>query len=123
MDSLNKLFSNNKVKVLGGDVASGEWEYSMGTLWGAFEQIDLRTQVKSVQPQTEESVKKLPEAIAWGLAGLTLGPLGLLAGVVFGGNKKAVCALIELDDDRKFLAVMDSKIYQEVLGHSITNRK
>lgn len=123
MDALGKIFSNNKVKILGGDVAAGEWEYSLGTLWGAFEQIDLRTQVKSVTPQTEESVKKLPEAAAWGLLGLALGPMGLLAGVVFGGNRKAVCALVELNDGRKFLAVMDSKIYQEVLGISITNRK
>ncbi len=123
MDALGKMFSNNKVKVLGGDVASGEWEYTLGTLWGAFEQIDLRTEVTKVTPQTEESVKKLPEAAAWGLAGLIFGPMGLLAGVVFGGNRKAVCALIEMNDGRKFLAVMDSKIYQEILGLSITNRK
>ncbi len=122
MDTLGKIFNNNKVKILGGDVATGEWEYSMGTLWGAFEQIELRSDVKSVTPQTEESVKKLPEAAAWGLLGLALGPMGLLAGVVFGGNRKSVCALIELTDGRKFLAVMDSKIYQEVLGMSITKR-
>jgi hypothetical protein len=123
MDALGKIFNNNKVKILGGDVASGEWEYSLGTLWGAFEQIDLRSDVKKVTPQTEESVKKLPEAAAWGLLGLALGPMGLLAGVVFGGNRKSVCALVELNDGRKFLAVMDSKIYQEVLGISITNAK
>lgn len=123
MDAVGKMFKNNKVKVMGGDVAAGEWEYSMGILWGAFEQIDLH-QIKSIQPQTEESVKKLPEAVAWGLAGamVGLGPLGLLAGVVFGGNRKAVCALIQLTDDRKFLAVMDSKVYQEVLAMSITKK-
>jgi hypothetical protein len=120
MDTLKKVFNNNKVKILGGDVATGEWEYSMGTLWGAFEQIELRSDVKKVTPQTEESVKKLPEAAAWGLLGLLVGPMGLLAGVVFGGNRKSVCALIELNDGRKFLALMDSKIYQEVLGMSIT---
>lgn len=120
MDTLKKIFDNNKVKILGGDVATGEWEYSMGTLWGAFEQIELRSDVKKVTLQTEESVKKLPEAAAWGLLGMALGPMGLLAGVVFGGNRKSVCALIELNDGRKFLALMDSKIYQEVLGMSIT---
>src|SRR5689334_15305051 len=119
MDTLGKIFNNNKVKILGGDVATGEWEYSMGTLWGAFEQIELRSDIKKITPQTEESVKKLPEAAAWGLLGLALGPMGLLAGVVFGGNRKSVCALVELNDGRKFLAVMDSKIYQEVLGLSI----
>lgn len=55
MDAVGKMFKNNKVKIMGGDVAAGEWEYSMGTLWGAFEQIDLH-QIKSIQPQTEESV-------------------------------------------------------------------
>lgn len=123
MDSVGKMFANNKVKVLGGDVAQGEWEYNMGTLWGAFEQIDLRNDIKKVELQTEDSVKKLPEAVAWGLAGLTVaGPIGLVAGAVFGGRRKAVCALIHLNDDRKFLAVMDSKIYQEILGMSITKK-
>ncbi len=120
MDSIGKMFANNKVKVIGGDVAQGEWEYSMGTLWGAFEQIDLRHEVKKIEMQTEESVKKLPEAVAWGLAGSIFGPLGLLAGVVYGGRRKAICALIHLKDDRKFLALMDSKIYQELLAMSIT---
>ncbi len=33
-----------------------------------------------------------------------------------GGNRKNVCAMCELKDGRKFLAVMDSKIFQQMLA-------
>jgi hypothetical protein len=120
MDSFKKMFSNNTVKILGGDLQAGEWQFATGTLWGAFDQVSLVGEVKKVSLQTEESVKKLPEMAAWGLAGsLVLGPLGLVAGALMGGNKKEVCALCELKDGRKFLATMDSKIYQEILAMSL----
>ncbi|MBZ0189687.1 MAG: hypothetical protein K8F91_25805 [Candidatus Obscuribacterales bacterium] len=120
MQNISKFFDNSKVKVLGGDLTEGEWEFSRGVLWGAFEHIELQGAIKKVQPQTEESVKKVSETLGWGLAGLVaLGPVGALAGAVMGGNRKSVCALIELNDDRKFLAVMDSKIYQEILALSL----
>jgi len=121
MQNIGKYFENNKVKILGGDLTEGEWEYSRGTLWGPFEHIELRGAVKRVQPQTEESVKKLAETLGWGLAGMVvMGPLGAVAGAFLGGNRKQVCALIELNDDRKFLATMDSKIYQEILAASLS---
>ena len=123
MVDFNKMFSNTGVKVIGGDLTAGEWKYETGILWGAFDQIQMQGQIKSIGLQTEESVKKLPEMAAWGIAGsMLLGPVGLLAGVMMGGNKKQVCALCELKDGRKFLATMDSKIYQELLGLSLTNR-
>jgi len=117
MDSLGKIFDTSKVKVLGGDVAEGQWEFKDGILWGAFEHIELYNHIDKISPQTEESVKKLSHSLGWGLAGaMVFGPLGALAGVVMGGNRKQVCALIELKDDRKFLALMDSKVYQEMLA-------
>jgi hypothetical protein len=120
---LSKMLDNSRVKVIGGDVPEGEWEYKMGILWGAFEQIDMSSQLKSVIPQTEESVKKLPEMVGWGLAGaVILGPLGAVAGAMMGGNRKQMCALIELHDDRKFIATMDSKIYQELLAIAIRSK-
>jgi hypothetical protein len=120
---LNKMFANNTVKVLGGDLTQGEWKFETGILWGAFDQISMQGDLKSVQLQTEESIKKLPEMAAWGLAGsLIMGPLGLLAGVMLGGNKKQVCALCELHDGRKFLATMDAKVYQELLAMTITHK-
>jgi hypothetical protein len=122
MVDFNKMFSNTGVKVIGGDLTPGEWKYETGVLWGAFDQIQMHGHIKSIALQTEESIKKLPEMAAWGVAGsVLLGPVGLLAGVMLGGNKKQVCALCELKDGRKFLATMDSKIYQELLGISLTN--
>ena len=120
---LNKMFANNTVKVLGGDLTQGEWKFETGILWGAFDQISMQGDLKSVQLQTEESIKKLPEMAAWGLAGaIVMGPLGVLAGVMLGGNKKEVCALCELRDGRKFLATMDAKVYQELLAMTITHK-
>jgi hypothetical protein len=115
MVDFNKMFqntfSNTGVKVIGGDLTPGEWKYETGILWGAFDQIQMHGHVKTIALQTEESIKKLPEMA---------GPVGLLAGVMLGGNKKQVCALCELNDGRKFLATMDSKVYQELLGISLT---
>ncbi len=112
----NKLFDEKKVNVLGGDVAQGEWQYEGDTLWGPFEQVELNGHVKTVTMHTEESAKNLAHMLGWGLAGSILGPAGAIAGMVFGGNRKQVCAMIELKDGRKFLATMDSKIYQQMLA-------
>jgi hypothetical protein len=119
-NSAKRMFANDKVNVIGGDLQSGEWEYKTGTLWHAFDQVDLSGQIKTISQQTEESVKKLPEMAAWGLAGsMIFGPLGLLAGLVMGGNRKKICAMCELKDGRKFLATMDTTIYQEMLAMSL----
>ena len=117
LNKLKKLVDENKVNVLGGDVQQGEWQFEGNTLWGPFEQIELDGEVKSVTMQTEEGAKNIAHTLGWGLAGgLVLGPAGAIAGMVFGGNRKQVCAMVELKDGRKFLATMDSKIYQQMLA-------
>ena len=123
LPNVRKMFANDKVQVIGGDIQSGDWEYKDGTLWHAFDQVDLIGHVNAVSQQTEESVKKLPEMAAWGLAGsMIFGPLGLLAGLVMGGNRKKICALVELKDGRKFLATMDTSVYQEMLAMSLRKK-
>ena len=37
---VQKMFSNDKVNVIGGDIQSGDWEYKGGTLWHAFDQLN-----------------------------------------------------------------------------------
>ncbi len=65
-----------------------------GPLWGGFDTIQLQGEIKSLTLQTEESVKKVAGTLGWGLAGsLALGPVGMLAGLMLGGNRKEVCAL------------------------------
>jgi hypothetical protein len=120
MQRLEKIFDNKGVKVLAGDIDAGDYEFNMGALWGAFETVHLQGEIKSLTLQTEESVKKVAGTLGWGLAGsLVLGPVGMLAGLALGGNRKEVCALCELNDGRKFLATMDSKIYQQMLALSM----
>lgn len=121
LDKINKMLDDKKVKVMAGDIPSGEWEFNMGALWGAFETVQLQGEIKSVQLQTEEGAKDIARTLGWGLAGaITFGPVGALAGLVMGGNRKEVCALFELKDGRKFLALMDSKIYQQMLALSLS---
>lgn len=117
LNKLKKLVDENKINVLGGDVAQGEWQYESDTLWGPFEQIELHGHVKTVTMHTEESAKNLAHTLGWSVAGaMVLGPAGAIAGLFLGGNRKQVCAMIELKDGRKFLATMDSKIYQQMLA-------
>ncbi len=116
MDSFTKLFDNKKVKVMAGDISAGDYEFNGGVLWGGLDQINLATELQKIDVKTEESAKNVAQALGWGAAGALLGPLGILAGVTMGGNRKQICALCELRDQRKFLALMDSKIYQQLLA-------
>lgn len=117
MDSVKKIFDNKKVKVLAGDVPAGEWEFNQGVLWGGFDQINIAEDLKSLEVKNEEGAKNIAQTLGWAIAGnIVLGPLGMLAGAAMGGNRKNVCAMCELRDGRKFLAVMDSKVFQQMLA-------
>ncbi len=117
MDSVAKFFDNKKVKVLAGDIHQGDWEFNGGVLWGGFDQINIGADLVKIEVKNEESAKNIAQTLGWAIAGnIVLGPLGLLAGAAMGGNRKNVCAMCELKDGRKFLAVMDSKIFQQMLA-------
>lgn len=121
MDSLTKIFDTKKVKVLAGDIPPGDWEYNGGVLWGGFDQINITSDLTKIEVKTEESAKHLAQTLGWAIAGsLVMGPLGLLAGATMGGNRKNVCAMCELSDGRKFLAIMDSKIIQQMLAATMS---
>lgn len=121
MDSLTKIFDAKKVKVLAGDIPPGDWEYNGGVLWGGFDQINITSDLTKIEVKTEESAKHLAQTLGWAIAGsLVMGPLGLLAGATMGGNRKNVCAMCELSDGRKFLAIMDSKIFQQMLAATMS---
>ena len=121
MDSLTKIFDTKKVKVLAGDIPPGDWEYNGGVLWGGFDLINITSDLTKIEVKTEESAKHLAQTLGWAIAGsLVMGPLGLLAGATMGGNRKNVCAMCELSDGRKFLAIMDSKIFQQMLAATMS---
>lgn len=112
------------MKVLGGDFGKGNGTYAFGGLslpdpasnWGGQVSIPCSF-LEEVAIATEDSVKKFGGAAGWGAVGaLALGPVGLLAGVILGGNKKDVTFVARLRDGKKFLATVDSKTYAKILG-------
>ena len=69
----------------------------------------------TVEPASEESVKRIGGTVGWGAAGaLVLGPVGLLAGLVLGGKGKDVTFVATLKDGRKMLATTDSKSFTKL---------
>jgi len=121
VERITKIFDNKTVKVLAGDLTAGDWEFNMGVLWGGFDQVNLATDLKAIKIETEESAKNIAQTLGWAVVGnIVFGPLGLIAGLAMGGNRKKVCAMCELKDHRKFLAIMDSKIYQQMVALTMT---
>lgn len=118
-------------KVIGGDIPesaifSEQWSKCYLVLntkgWFKVDKYLLNDHVASVEIVTEENKKKFMGSAGWGLVGgLALGPLGLLAGVLAGGNKKEVCFACVLEDGRKFIAKSDTKIYQKFVSFAMSN--
>ncbi|MCM0757404.1 SHOCT domain-containing protein [Sporomusa sphaeroides DSM 2875] len=117
-------------KVIGGDIPestafSEHWSKCYLVIVKGFLKADkylLNGNVASVEIVTEENQKKFVGAAGWGLVGgLALGPLGLLAGVLAGGNKKEVCFACVLADGRKFIAKSDTKTYQKFVTFVMAN--
>lgn len=110
-------------KVIGGDLGTN---VQTSSLFGSFmlrkstgvfssETIPLNDSLQSVDIVTEENKKSLLGAAGWGAVGsLFLGPLGLVAGLLSGGNKKEVCFIGTLVDGRRFMATADMKTFQKL---------
>lgn len=90
-------------------------------------ELNLVGNIANVEMVTEENKKRILGSAGWGVAGLTLGgivglaagglPLAIvagIAGILKGGNTKEVCLACHLRDGRKFMAIVDVKIYREI---------
>lgn len=92
-------------------------------------EIINKTQIVSVDLVTEENIvtnkgggKSVVGALGWGTAGtLAFGPLGGLAGLVFGGRKPQIsttktniCFALYLKDGRKYLISSDLYAFQTI---------
>lgn len=127
IDKVTEKLDWRKVKVLGGDIMAGDWDFNGGMMTadpasGNCECIVLNGAVKKLSVQTQETTKDLAKTLGLTIAGgVVFGPLGAIAGYFAGGNRKEVCVLIELEDGRRFLAAMDQRIYQQVLGFSMSS--
>lgn len=88
------LLASGKVRIPGGNL-----DFAMSA-------------VASVEPASEESVKRVGGAVGWGLAGAALfGPAGLIVGGLLGGKGKDVTFVGTLRDGKRFLATAKSDVY------------
>ncbi len=87
---------------------------------GLFSKVNfINNDIQNVEIITEENKKKFIGTAGWGLVGgLALGPLGLIAGILAGGNKKEFLIACELKNGKKLIAEVDSKIYKSMLNAS-----
>lgn len=114
-----------KLRVIAGDLHACDWSFNGGMMTpdpetGRSECVSLMGEIESLEIQTQDSVKDLPKTLGFTLAGGAVAGLpGAVAGYFLSGNRKEVCVLIKLKDGRKFLAVMDQRIYQQVVALSL----
>lgn len=67
-------------------------------------------QIEQFDIITENNHASIPAKLGWGAAGaVVLGPIGLLAGVLGGGNKRERIMSIKFKDGRKVLLRGDAK--------------
>lgn len=109
-----------QIEVLAGDFkASKNGQFAKGFLLpvsGSMtrESISAKSMTE-LTVATEESVKRIGGTVGWGLVGgAALGGLGLLAGLIAGGQGKDVIFVCQFDDGRKLLGRTDSKTYQKM---------
>lgn len=75
----------------------------------SFDYIDL-ADVSSFAVVTEENKASIVGKVGWGAVGaIALGPLGLLAGVIGGGNRRDRVMVVEIRDGRRILLKGDAK--------------
>jgi uncharacterized protein YcfJ len=112
-----------KVKVLAGDFLKkdGIWhkdEFRLYTKSGL--QPDARPSgrsIRTVEIATEESVKRAGGTIGGAAVGaILLGPVGLVAGALLGGQGKDITIIVEFYNGRKLLATVGSDTYKEILA-------
>jgi hypothetical protein len=108
------------IKLHAGDFGTGSAAVHFGQIvfpWRSGWSQETRAfgTLKTVMPASEENVKKMAGSVGWGLVGgLALGPIGLLAGVLAGGNKKEVTFIAEFSDGKKFMGTTDSKTFTKM---------
>lgn len=110
------------LKLHAGDWGKGQGAYSFGSFalpipgsHGWKNEAVQGSDLQEVSIATEENVKRAGGAVGWGLVGAaTLGPVGLLAGLILGGSGKDVTFIAKFKDGRKILATTDAKTYTKI---------
>ena len=119
-----------KIEVLSGSITKEKWSYIKAnkTIFrgklSSNQTIKLKGNIKSVTVLDKDNVKSFIGKAGWGFVGTYAGSIinpvgaiaGLGAGLLSGGNKSQLTIAVELSDDSKFLAVVDTKLYRELEG-------
>ena len=116
------------IKVLGGDWKESSPVAIRRSLTGKFDALIItkglfqtdkvkRDDLLSADIVTAENQTSIAGKLGWGaVGGVALGPLGLLAGVLGGGNKQTMVVAVALKDGRKVLLQGKSKELLPLLG-------
>lgn len=102
-------------KVIGGSARNGtSVDVIFSTIIIGWKKIK-KDLIENVELVTEENKKRVSSALGWGtVGGVFFGPLGGVAGFVFGGRTKEVCFALYLKDGRKYLITSDPSTFQRI---------
>ncbi|NQT14222.1 MAG: hypothetical protein HQ582_15815 [Planctomycetes bacterium] len=111
------------VQIVAGDFAKGEW-FGIRTRTGRVglegpngEKLMLSGQLDNIEKLDEKKRKEIKRTAGWAAAGLvTLGPLGMVAGLFMGGNTKDISIIAELKDGYAFMGVTTPEGYMLLRG-------
>ena len=115
------------LKVISGDFMRAKFKsgflLSRGVLmfptawWNPFLSKYPPDRIAEIRQITEENRKDFLGAAGWAAAGgLALGPLGLLAGAVFGGRHKAIFFAVRLNDGRRAVIQTSPKTWAAIMA-------
>lgn len=80
------------------------------------EKIDLNGRIVDINILTTEQKKSMLKTVATGSLGMIVfGPVGLLAGLLGGGNSTEMVVEISLVDKRRIIALISSDVYQNLV--------
>ena len=119
------------MKVIGGGLPNGTeisssifGSYTLTVPEGFFKsrKISLNDHLSAVEHLTEENKYSILGKAGWGTLGaIALGPVGLLAGLVLGGNSKELCCACKLDTGEEFLVSCDTEECQKLKSLAMKN--
>jgi hypothetical protein len=120
---MSRLLDSNRIRIIGGDVAPcvtkltvpymGE---SRGFRLANNEFITIKRDVSRLTIQSAETIRKTGKLLAWAAVGTVLaGPVGALAGSLYGGWARHVTYIeMMLSDGRKIVAATSPAIVEEL---------
>lgn len=116
------------MKAIAGDLKAGtDVRFAAGKLQiqngiFSYERVALED-VSSFQVVTEENKASILGKVGWGAVGaIALGPLGLLAGVLGGGNRRDRVMAVEFRDGRRVLLKGNAKDVEQFTAGAFNNQ-